>query len=155
MRLPAWKEQQITALMQCELSRKLPVARLAESAGLSVRHFSRAFRLATGRSPHRYLLELRLGKARALLLSPTVPLHEVALACGFADQSHFTRTFQAAEKLTPARWRRHHCVSDLSNQHNSGAAGVLVESHVPILQYPGGGIGDRGAHTLPLTDWTG
>lgn len=155
MRLPPWKEQQVTALMQSELSRKLPVAHLAAAAGLSVRHFSRAFRLATGRSPHRYLLELRLGKARALLLNPTVPLHEVALACGFADQSHFSRTFQSSEQLTPACWRRRYCVSEVSDQHNTSTAAGLVRSRVPILQYPDGQIGDCSAHTLPLTDRAG
>jgi AraC family transcriptional regulator len=104
--LPAWKGRRITELMQSELSCKLSLRRLATECGLSVRQFTRAFKSSTGLSPHEYLLQLRLKTARALLLNSTLRLHEVALACGFADQSHFTRAFSAAEKVSPATWRR-------------------------------------------------
>jgi AraC family transcriptional regulator len=105
--LPAPQLQRITELMQLDLSRKLPGRRLAEQCGLSVRQFSRAFRRSTGLSPHQYFLWLRLIAARALLLKPACRLNEVALACGFSDQSHFTRAFKAAERMTPGAWRRH------------------------------------------------
>jgi AraC family transcriptional regulator len=104
--LPTWKMQQITAMMQLNLAINLSGQRLAERCGLSVRQFSRDFRKATGLSPHKYLLRLRLVAARRLLMSSGRRLNEVALACGFADQSHFTRAFTAAERMPPGEWRR-------------------------------------------------
>ena len=104
--LPAWKERRIKELMQAELSGKLSLRRLATECGLSIRHFTRAVSQSTGLTPHRYLLRLRLDKARELLLDPSLRLHEVAMTCGFADQSHFTRVFSAAEKVSPGTWRR-------------------------------------------------
>jgi len=106
--LPTWKERRVKELMHLEIANKLSLERLALECGLSVRHFTRAFRLSTGVSPHRYLLGLRLEKARQLLMKPAIPLHEVANSCGFADQSHFTRVFSAVEKLSPGMWRRCH-----------------------------------------------
>ena len=106
--LPAWKERRVKELMRQELANKLSLERLATECNLSIRHFTRAFRSSTGVSPHRYLLDLRLEKARQLLCDPAVPLQEVAMACGFADQSHFTRAFGAVEKRSPGVWRREH-----------------------------------------------
>jgi AraC family transcriptional regulator len=104
--LPTWKMRQITAMMQLNVAINLSGQRLAEECGLSVRQFSRAFRKATGVSPHKYLLRLRLMAARRLLMHSGRRLDEVALACGFADQSHFTRAFTAAERMPPGEWRR-------------------------------------------------
>ena len=106
--LPAWKERRVKELMRLEIANRLSLERLASECGLSVRHFTRTFRLSTGMSPHRYLLGLRLEKARQLLLDPAVPLQEVAMSCGFADQSHFTRAFSAVEQTSPGMWRRSH-----------------------------------------------
>jgi AraC family transcriptional regulator len=110
--LPVWKERRVTELMRQEIANKLSLERLATECDLSVRHFTRAFRLSTGVSPHRYLLGLRLEKARQLLADPAVPLQEVAMSCGFADQSHFTRVFSAVEQVSPGMWRRSHVASD-------------------------------------------
>ena len=107
--LPAWKERRIRALMQSQMAQALSLCRLAAECGLSVRQFTRAFRLSTGLSPHRYLLELRLRRARELLLDPAVRINDIAMACGFADQSHFTRVFGDAQKMSPGAWRRLHC----------------------------------------------
>jgi AraC family transcriptional regulator len=104
--LPAWKERRIKALMQADLAQQLPLRRLAAECGMSVRQFTRAFRSSTGCSPHRYLLTLRLARARQLLLDPGLRLDEVAMSCGFADQSHFTRVFGEVEKMSPGVWRR-------------------------------------------------
>lgn len=104
--LPAWRERRIRELMEAQVGHHLPLERLAKECDLSVRHFTRAFRLSTGLSPHRYLLQLRLARARRLLLDPTLRLNDIANSCGFADQSHFTRVFSGAEKMTPGKWRR-------------------------------------------------
>jgi len=120
--LPAWKERRIKELMRSELSTKLSLRRLAAECDLSVRHFARAFSQSTGVTPHRYLLRLRLDKARELLLDPTLRLHEIAMTCGFADQSHFTRVFSASEKVSPGIWRRLNLAVGAPEACRNGAA---------------------------------
>ena len=58
-----------------------------------------------GAPPHRWLMNQRIKQSKALLLDPTLSLTEIATKCGFADQSHFTRSFSAAVGATPGRWR--------------------------------------------------
>ncbi|MCI0754933.1 AraC family transcriptional regulator [Teichococcus vastitatis] len=78
---------------------------LARSAGASDRfHLARSFRAAYGTSPHAYLVQIRLVRARHLLASGERPA-DVAAACGFADQSHLGRRFRRAYGLTPATYR--------------------------------------------------
>jgi AraC-like DNA-binding protein len=57
-------------------------------------------------APHQWLLRQRIEKAKDLLAQGTQPLSTMASACGFADQSHFTRVFTRVVGLTPAEWRR-------------------------------------------------
>jgi len=66
----------------------------------------RAFRRTTGLPPHRWLLRHRVEKAKALLRESALPLHDVALECGFADQSHLTRVFTRWAGQAPGTWRR-------------------------------------------------
>jgi AraC-like DNA-binding protein len=78
---------------------------LAREAGAANRfHLARAFRAANGSSPHAYLVQLRLLRARRLLAAGEAPVM-VAAACGFADQSHLGRRFRRAYGLTPAAYR--------------------------------------------------
>lgn len=80
---------------------------LATDAGLSRYHFCRQFRIATGLSPHQYQLRARVERAQLILRTrPARPLSEVALECGFSDQSHFTRVFRRVSGVTPGRYRR-------------------------------------------------
>lgn len=78
---------------------------LAKVAGLSRYRLAHVFREATGVPPHTYLLALRISRARTLLRRGMKSM-QVALAVGFTDQSHFTRHFQRAVGLTPARYAR-------------------------------------------------
>lgn len=77
---------------------------LADAAGLGIRHFSRAFREVTGRSPHQYLLHRRVEQAK-VLIRRGLPLAEVAVQCGFCDQSQLSRTFVRQVGTTPGRFR--------------------------------------------------
>lgn len=88
------------------LAEPFGLAAMAESAGLSPFHFSRAFKAATGQTPRAYVMARRLDQARELLADPTLPLAEVAQRCGFADQAHFTTQFRRAAGITPGMWRR-------------------------------------------------
>ena len=78
---------------------------LAAAAGLSRYYFLRAFRRALGVTPHAYLTGRRIAAAKTFLAG-SAPLSEVAVACGFYDQSHFTRSFKGCTGVTPGQYRR-------------------------------------------------
>ncbi|MCW3480813.1 AraC family transcriptional regulator [Neisseriaceae bacterium JH1-16] len=82
----------------------VPLARLAEQAGLSPWRLLRGFAAAYGQTPHAWQLAQRVSLARRWLEAGR-PLAEVALAAGFADQSHFSRVFKAHTALSPGRYR--------------------------------------------------
>jgi len=79
---------------------------LARACELSKRHFTRAFRQSTGAAPHQWLQYRRMEKAKHLLDKSSASLSSIALDCGFADQSHFTRKFSDVVGITPGNWRR-------------------------------------------------
>ena len=87
------------------LDQPIGLADLAGVACVSTFHFSRRFRAKTGLPPHRYLAELRIERAKTLLLRGELSLAEVALACGFSDQSNFGRAFRKACGSTPAAFQ--------------------------------------------------
>jgi AraC family transcriptional regulator len=90
--------------MRANLARPLSLQEIAEAAGMSLFHFARGFRQATGRPPHRYLVELRLCQARTLLHDASVPVGEIAQAVGFTH-SHFTAAFTRLMRMTPSTFR--------------------------------------------------
>jgi AraC family transcriptional regulator len=79
---------------------------LAEVAGLSPNYFLVAFKQATGRTPHRYVIEQRVARACDLLHNPRSSITEVSLAVGFSSQSHLTEVFRRFMKTTPAAYRK-------------------------------------------------
>lgn len=84
---------------------RVTIAGIASELGLSRNHFFMAFREATGVTPYQWLLNQRIDHARRLLRTTELSLAEIALHCGFADQSHFTRVFGRIEGVSPGRWR--------------------------------------------------
>jgi len=84
---------------------RVTIAGIASELGLSRNHFFVAFREATGVTPYQWLLNQRIDHARRLLRTTELSLAEIALHCGFADQSHFTRVFGRIEGVSPGRWR--------------------------------------------------
>jgi AraC-like DNA-binding protein len=88
------------------LDGSVTVADIARHCGLSVGHFVSAFKHSTGLTPHHWLTERRVDAAKRLLKDGDLPLAQIALACGFANQSHFTRVFKLTTGFTPAAWRR-------------------------------------------------
>lgn len=91
--------------MDAHLATALTLDDVARQIGISPRHFARAFRQSVGVPPHQWLLRRRIDAARELLAAGDSPLAEVAVQCGFADQSHFTSTFRRATGTTPGRYR--------------------------------------------------
>ena len=88
------------------LGRETTLAEVAQACNLSRGHFIRMFREAIGVTPHQWLIGERLRRARAMLKETDMPLSEIAVACGFSDQSHFTRVFTGNIGTSPGSWRR-------------------------------------------------
>jgi AraC family transcriptional regulator len=84
----------------------ISIAQVAQACNLSRGYFIRAFRETTGMTPYQWLLSERINRARGLLRTSNAPLADIAIACGFADQSHFTRVFSTVVGTTPGHWRR-------------------------------------------------
>jgi AraC-type DNA-binding domain-containing proteins len=91
--------------LHAHLDRDIGLEDLAQTCGVDRFRLTRAFKAAFGLAPHAYLIQLRLARARRLLSQGQTPA-EVAMALGFADQSHLGRWFRRAYRLTPADYRR-------------------------------------------------
>jgi AraC family transcriptional regulator len=104
--LAPWQERRAKELMSTQLGREISLAFVAGECKLSVSHFARSFKQCTGKPPHRWLLENRVEKAKELLIDAELPLAEIALECGFSDQSHFTRVFSRTVGTSPGTWQR-------------------------------------------------
>jgi AraC family transcriptional regulator len=100
------QERRIKSLLLDNLSGDIRLEELASRCGMSRGHLIRAFKQSTGMPPHRWLLAQRVDRARDLLRNTAAPISEIALDCGFADQSHLTRVFSKAVGASPAAWRR-------------------------------------------------
>ena len=105
-RLAPWQVRRAVQLLINSISTDCSVAALAGACGLSPSHFAHAFRTTMGVPPHKWLLLQRIGRAREMMEQTDKTLAEIALTCGFADQSHFTRTFRSMVGRSPAVWRR-------------------------------------------------
>jgi len=87
---------------------ELEIAALARQAGVSQSQFERRFRQLLGTSPNEYLLRVRINASRALLENSDRTIADIALAVGFYDHSHFTRTFKRQMSCSPKQYRDHH-----------------------------------------------
>lgn len=96
----------VQEILRANLHVNLSLEVLARECRLSTRHFTRAFRASTGSSPHRWLVDARLEVAKTLLKAGSAPISEIALICGFSDQSHLTRSFSRAFGESPGAWAR-------------------------------------------------
>ncbi len=84
----------------------LTVQAMARLLGLSEGYFMRAFKQATGKSPHSYLIDRRLARARALMRDSTAELTDITYRCGFSSQAHMTHAFKQRLGTTPATLRK-------------------------------------------------
>ncbi len=87
------------------LGERLMLVDMAEALELNPYHFAHVFKQATGFAPHQYVIRRRLARARQLLGTTTLPIAEVALAVGCANQSHFSALFHRMTGMTPLTYR--------------------------------------------------
>ena len=97
-------ENAITRI-QNEFASELDVKLLARDLGVSYSWFRHTFAAHTGLSPHQYLLEFRLVRARSLLAETELSIKEIATQTGFEDEFYFSRLFRQKLNLTPSQWR--------------------------------------------------
>lgn len=95
----------IIELMEAHLAEPLSLVEIADAVGLSRRQIERLFRQEMGRSPARYYLEIRLDRARHLLVQSSLPVVEVAVACGFVSASHFSKCYRELYARSPQQER--------------------------------------------------
>jgi AraC family transcriptional regulator len=101
--------KRIDDFVEANLDRDLPLSALAREACLSPYHFARAFKASTGTPPHRYVIARRVERAKALIHDQSLPLADIAVACGFSSQAHFTTVFLKATGQTPGVYRNDRC----------------------------------------------
>jgi AraC family transcriptional regulator len=100
------QERRAKELLSHSISGDVPLNDLARECGLSLTSFTRAFRNTVGIPPHRWVIQQRIELAKSMLRGDSKSLAEIALECGFSDQSHFTRFFTAIVGASPGLWRR-------------------------------------------------
>ncbi|MEX5596552.1 GlxA family transcriptional regulator [Pseudophaeobacter sp. C1-32P7] len=99
------KLSMVIQMMESNIEEPISPSILAQDVGMSTRQLERLFRRYLNRSPKRYYMELRLQKARNLLMQTDMSVINVALACGFASPSHFSKCYRAHYDTTPYRER--------------------------------------------------
>ena len=102
------KLSKVIQMMEINIEEPISPSILAKDVGMSTRQLERLFRRYLDRSPKRYYMELRLQKARNLLMQTDMSVINVALACGFASPSHFSKCYRAHYDTTPYRERGSH-----------------------------------------------
>lgn len=104
------KLAEIVALMEANLEEPLSLDELAHHAGVSLRQLERLFHDYLHRTPTQYYMELRLTRARQLLLRSEASISDIALACGFVSLPHFSRRYSNLFGLSPQKERRQRCL---------------------------------------------
>jgi AraC family transcriptional regulator len=106
--LAPWQIRRCVEYLAEHAGENVGLEQLAELVGLSPFHFARGFKHSTGLPPHRYQLNLRIARAKALLKGTDAPVTEIALEVGYESSQALARLFRREVGLTPSDYRRHH-----------------------------------------------
>jgi len=104
--LAPWQRARITRYVDANLTERLSTLQLAALVRLSASHFCRAFKADLRYSPHEYIIQRRIARAKMLMRETGITLAQVALECGLADQAHLSRLFRRRVGISPSAWRR-------------------------------------------------
>jgi AraC-like DNA-binding protein len=119
--LAPWQYRRVVDYMMSRLGEQVSLEKLADLVQLSKSYFCHAFRLTVGTTPYQWQLNARVRHAKSLILKNDLPLAQIALEAGFADQAHFTRVFRKFEGICPGRWTRYNRQDNL--RHSPPQAG--------------------------------
>jgi AraC-like DNA-binding protein len=125
--LAPWQVRRAKDLLLSKSNGEMPLAQLARKCGLSASHFARAFRQSLGMAPHQWLLSARVERAKDRLLNFSASLAEIAIDCGFADQSHFTRVFTKQIGVSPGQWRRQNAAGPMPDVSSAKSPNHLLQ----------------------------
>jgi AraC family transcriptional regulator len=103
--LPKARLSRVIEYIELHLDENISLAALADTIGISVYHFAKAFKQSTGVSPHQYILERKITRAKELLRDPHISVLEASVRTGFVDQSHFTKVFRRLVGASPTLFR--------------------------------------------------
>lgn len=106
--LAAWQIRRVTLHIDAHLASPIRNKDLAAAAKLSCGYFCQAFKDSFGHPPHAYIMRQRVARAKEMLEGTNKALCQIALDCGFSDQSHFSRIFRRIAGENPRLWRRKH-----------------------------------------------
>jgi AraC family transcriptional regulator len=95
----------VKAFIDARLDAPISLADLARQVGMSIFHFARCFRLTTGMPPYQFVTRRRIERARELLIDPNLSVSDVAVRCGFSQQSHFGEVFRRVVGASPRSYR--------------------------------------------------
>jgi AraC family transcriptional regulator len=104
--MPVSKFARVVDYIEAAMDGDLTLEAMADVAGMNPFYFARAFRRQLGETPHRFVLQRRIERAKRLLRDTETPLVEIALSCGFASQSHFASVFRRQVGVTPREYRK-------------------------------------------------
>jgi len=104
--LAPYQRHRAIEFLEARISDDITLAELAGECGLSMAHFSRAFKNSVGETPYAWLTKRRIERAKRLLTHTTLKLSDIAWECGFSHRISFTRAFARIAGVTPSEWRR-------------------------------------------------
>jgi AraC family transcriptional regulator len=124
--LAPWQMHQVTRHIDANLASTVRTRDCAKVTRLSTSHFSRAFKVSFGETFSQYVARRRTELAQEMMVTTDERLSQIALSCGFADQSHFTRVYHRQVGSSPASWRRQrqiHAGLSIDHDHLSVGSG--------------------------------
>ena len=98
--------RKVTEFVDAKIDEDLTLEQMADLVNLSVAHFSQMFRKSTGLSPHQFVLQSRVERAKKILRTADTRVLDVAVACGFKTQQHFARVFRQVCGVSPTEYRQ-------------------------------------------------
>ncbi len=104
--LPQSQLERVIDYMKANLTQDLSILDLATLTGMSESHFSRGFKQSVGIAPYQYLIRERVERAKQLLKQQAVSISDIALDCGFANQTHLTKVFRQMTGMTPKAYQK-------------------------------------------------
>jgi AraC-like DNA-binding protein len=109
--MEVWQARCIEGYVAVHLNSRIDLGDLAGAMHLNRRKFDRTFKASFGCTPGQYVRRMRVARAQNLMTISRDPLHQIAMECGFADQSHFSHCFRRVVGESPAVWRARRCSS--------------------------------------------